>query len=67
MTGNVRFVGDEDDSVAALIEILEKRHDFFAGLRIKVPGRLISKDNGRIVNQGPGNGDALALSAGQVR
>ena len=51
--------------VALLIEAFEKRHDLFAGFGIEVTGRLVGQDDRRIVDQGAGDGDALALPAGE--
>ena len=65
MAGDVGLVGDENDGVALLIETLEKRHDFFAGFGIEVPGRLVGQDDRRIVDQRAGNCDPLALAAGE--
>ena len=58
-----RFVRDENDGVAALIEIFEQGHDFFAGFGIEVPGRFVRQDDRRIVDQRARDRDALALAA----
>jgi len=50
--GNVRFM------VIMMIVIpdpgsaVEKSHDLNAGLRVKIPGRLIRENDGRLVDQG---------------
>jgi len=40
-------------------------HDFRAGFGIQIPRRLIGQQDGRFVDPGRGNGDALALAAGK--
>ena len=64
MRGNIALVGHQNDRVAALIKIFEKGHDFLAGFGIKIPGRFIRQNDGRIVHQRPSNGDALTLATG---
>ena len=65
--GDFRFVRDEQDGDALIaIELLEKRHDFFARFRVQVSRGLISQEHGRPRHQGPGDGDALLLSAGEL-
>ena len=63
---DVRFVGDEDDGVALFVQARKQRHNFFAGLRIKIAGGLVRKQNGRIVHQRARNRHALALAAGKL-
>ena len=46
--------------------MIHQRHDFVAGLGIEVPGRFVSKQDGRIVHQGTGDRDSLALTAGEL-
>ena len=43
--GNVHFVRDYDDGITLAMQIFEKGHDFFAGLRIQVACRLIGQDD----------------------
>ena len=62
---DVRLVGDENDSVALLIETFEQHHDLLTGFGIEVAGWLVGQDDRRIVHQRAGNCDALALSAGE--
>ena len=40
---DIVFVSDEDNGVALAMQVLEKRHDFVAGLGIKVSGRLVGQ------------------------
>ena len=63
---DVGFVCDHDDGVAAFMETREQRHDLDAGLRIEIPGGFIGEQNRWIVHQRSRNGDALALTAGQL-
>ena len=61
---DIRLVSDDDDRDAmVLIEPLKKRHHFHRGARVQVSRRLISKDQGWLVDESPGYGYALLLSA----
>ena len=60
---NVGFVGDDDDGVAGLVQPGEQRHDLDAGLRVEVAGRFVGEQNRRVVDQGPGDRNPLALTA----
>ena len=64
--GDVGLVGDEDDGVAGLVETREHAHDFDAGLRVEVAGRLVGEQDRRVVHQRARDGDALALTARQL-
>src|SRR5436190_13916401 len=64
--GDVGLVRDEDDRVAPRVQPMEHLHDFLAGLRVEVAGRLVGEQDGRVVHQGARDGDALALTAGQL-
>ena len=63
--GDVALVRDQNDGVAALIQIFEQRHDFFAGFGIEVAGRFVGQNDRRIVHQRARDRDALTLTAGQ--
>ena len=63
---DVGLVGDDNDRVPRLVKTSEDAHDFRAGLRVEVPGRLVREKDRRIVDERPGDGDALALAAGQL-
>src|SRR5579863_202874 len=63
--GDIRFMGDEDDGVAVLVQPPEERHDFLAGLRIEIAGGLVGEEDRRIVDERASDGHALALSAGK--
>ena len=68
--GETRYlciVGHIDHGDAPLIvEPLENVYDLQAGLAIEVPGGFISQDNGRVIDQRPGNGYPLLLTAGEL-
>src|ERR1051325_2015890 len=65
-SGDARVVGDEDDGLVLRGELFEDGDDVAAGLRIEVAGRLVGEDERRIVDQSAGDGDSLALSAGEL-
>ena len=64
--GDVRLVGDQDDRVPGTVQPLEQRQDLQTGLRIQIPGRFVSQQNRRIVDEGARDRDALTLTAGQL-
>ena len=64
--GDVGLVGDEHDGVAFGVEVVEEGHDLVAGLGVEVSGGLVGEDDGGLVDQGAGDGDALALTAGEL-
>ena len=57
---------DDDDGAALFVEALEEREDIFAGLGVEGSGRFVGKDDGGVGDDGPGDGDALFLSAGEL-
>ena len=63
---DVVLVGDQDDRLAAGVELVEDLHDLLAGPGVEVAGRLVGEDDRRAVDQGAGDGDALALSAREL-
>ncbi len=62
---DVLLVGDEDDGVAGLVELVEEGHDLFRCLRIEVAGGFVGEKNRRPVDQRPGHRHPLSLAAGQ--
>jgi hypothetical protein len=65
--GRLRIVGDHHDGlVLAAIQRLQQIHDLFGVLAIEVAGRFVAHQQRGIGNDGPGDGDALLLSAGQL-
>ena len=65
--GDVGLVRDHDDRSAGAVERFQQVHDLVAGGRVEVAGRLVGEDDVGIVDQGPGDGDALLLPAGKLR
>src|ERR1051325_2868541 len=63
--GNVFFVRDDDEGVALFRQFIKKGHDFRAGFGIEVACRLVGQEDGGIVDQRAGDGNALALAAGK--
>ena len=57
----------EDDGLAGAVEFGENLHDFEAGLFVEVAGGFVGEDDGRVVGECAGDGDALALAAGELR
>ena len=64
--GDVGLVGDDDDGVAFGLEFIKEGHDLDAGLGVEVAGGLVGQDDGWLIDQRAGNGDALALAAGEL-
>src|SRR4051795_4477193 len=64
--GDVRLVGDQDHGVARPMELVEEQHDLLGRGRIEVAGGLVGEQDRRLVDQGAGDGHALALAAGQL-
>ena len=59
-------VGDDDDrAVLRLRDIVEELDDFVAVAGVEVGGRFVGEDELRVVGQGAGDRDALALAAGE--
>jgi hypothetical protein len=48
-------------------EGLQHGHDLVAGAFVQVAGGFVSKQDCGFLDQGPGDRDALLLSAGQLR
>ena len=49
--------------IYAGVQPFEHPHDLDAGLRVEIPGRFVREQDRRIVDEGTGDGDALALTA----
>ena len=52
--GDVRLMGDQDNSNTLAVELLENSHDLQAGLSIQIARRLVSQDQSWVVDQGTG-------------
>ena len=66
VAGDVEFVGDHEDGDAGVVEFLEDAHDFDAGLAVEVAGGFVGEEEGGVVDEGAGDGDALLLAAGEL-
>ena len=63
----LRVVGDEHDGLAALgAEAPEHVEDLRAGRVVEVAGRLVGEEEGRPVDEGPGEGHPLLLAGGEL-
>ena len=60
-------MGYKDDGFPLFIEFGEDFHHFPGGMAVQIARRFIGHDNGRVVDQRPGNGHTLALSTGHFR
>jgi len=58
-------MGRHHDRGASVIGIAEELENVRALTVIEIPGRLVGEEDGRIVDQGSGNGDPLLLPAGE--
>src|ERR1043166_10219393 len=54
------------DCRAIRIELLEELHDLFSLARVQIPGRLVGKNQGRLVNQRARHRDELLLATGEL-
>ena len=62
------IVGDEDERrLAAALQAEQQVDHLLAGLAVEIAGRLVGQDDLRAGAQGPGDGDALLLAAGELR
>ena len=64
--GHVQVVGDDHDGGALLVELAEQVQDGRPGGRVQVAGGLVGHDQGGPAGQGPGDGGALLLAAGEL-
>ena len=64
--GDVGLVSDQDDGVTSPVQAREETHDFLAGLGVQVASGLVGEKDRRMVHQSASDGDALALSAGEL-
>src|SRR5450759_1944475 len=59
-----RVVGGHDEGGAGPVDPVEQIHDAHAGARVEVAGRLVRQEDQRPVDERPGDGDSLLLTAG---
>ena len=64
--GLVEVVGGVDDGAALRLEPAQHLPQIAAGLRVERGGRLVEEDQLRVVHERGGDGQALALAAGEV-
>ena len=64
--GEPRLVGDEDDGVAAPVQLVEEPDDLLAGGGVEVAGGLVGEEERGLAHERAGDGDALALAAGEL-
>jgi hypothetical protein len=56
-------VGDDDDRrPVGRVDLVQERDELRAGGRVEVARRLVGEDDRRPPDEGPGDGDALALA-----
>ena len=61
--GNLRVMGNEDDGVSLTVELLKQHKHLERGSCVQVTRCFVSQQHGRVVDQRPGYGYALHLSA----
>src|ERR1700722_11282016 len=64
--GHVVVVGDDHDGRSVPVQLAEQVQEGGAGGGVQVAGRLVGHDQGGPADQGPGDGGALLLAAGQL-
>ena len=55
-------MGDENDRLPGIVQLVEELHDLRAGPRVQVSRRLVGEQNARPIHQGPGDGHPLSLT-----
>jgi hypothetical protein len=60
--GKIGVVSHHEDGLAQTSESFKERKDSSGSFGIKIAGRLICGEDGRVGGEGTGNGDALLLS-----
>ena len=58
--------GDEDRRAAG-IDVAEQVHDLERQVGVEITSRLVGKHHVRLIDERPGDGDALLLAARQLR
>ena len=64
--GDGVVVGDDHDGRAGLVELVDQGQDGLPGGLVEVAGRLVGQHDGGLADQGSGDGDPLALPAGEL-
>ena len=60
------IVGDEKYGRALGVHLLKQGHDLSFGIRIQFTGGFVGQQQGRLVHQGAGHGDAAFFTAGDL-
>ena len=66
MSGDFMIVGDNNNSAARLVKPVKQIQNIVPHVGIKIAGRFIGQNNGRIGYQCPCYGHTLALAAGKL-
>jgi hypothetical protein len=64
--GDIGVMGDHDYGGPLVMQLLEERQNLIASVAIKSAGRLIGQDQRWLIDERPGNGDALLLASGKL-
>lgn len=59
-------MGDEHDGLTALVEAGQQPHHLAGSLAVQAARGFVGQQQGRMVDQRPGQGDALLFAAGQL-
>ena len=59
-------VGDHHNGRSRSVEIPQKKEDFVGSFTVQIARGFIGQNNGRLVEEGARNGDALLLAAGEL-
>ena len=62
---NRRIMGDDDDGVAFLVQLVQQAQQFLAAAAVERARRLVGQNHVAAVHQGPRHADALLLAARQ--
>ena len=64
--GDIGVMSDHDYGGPLAVQLLEERQNLIASIAIKSAGRLIGQDQCGLIDERPGNGDALLLASGKL-
>ena len=67
MAREPRIVRHHADRRPALVQLTQEPHDGLTVLRVEISGRFVREQNQRFTRNGPRDGDALLLTAGELR
>ena len=60
------IMGDDNEGVPLLVEVIEQAENLLARLAVEVSGGLVCEDDRRVVHERPCDRDPLALTAGEL-